>query len=257
MDYFKKWGSVIFLFVLALIACAWWISRLMVVGHLKTPWLVVMAVLILLCAFAGYLVNGRIAGILIDERNRMSLSRFQWVMWLIIVLGGYFTIAVWDVTHGQSLPKLDDQLLILLGIVGASPIVSSVIGDKKKLEKDAAEGPRADGDSPAQVGALDANKTVDEASWSDLFMGEDAATRYVVDISRVQALIFTIILGITYLTWLLGVFSTSNFVLTMPEIPADSKFNWLLGISHAAYQGYKMTPKTPSPESKPPTPAGS
>jgi hypothetical protein len=245
-------NGVIILLVLALVALAVVIVRGGGTGSdLKTPWIWVMLVLLALCAMAGWVVNGRFDGILIDDRYRISLSRFQWVMWLIIIIGGYFTIAVAGVSHGGSLPKLDNQLLILLGIVSASPVLSNVIVDKKKTDNSAPPAPVKSGDTALQVGAVDANGSVDDASWYDLFMGEDAANRYVVDVSRLQNLVFTLILGIAYLTWLSGFFVGTDTPREMPPIPANSNFNWLLGISHLAYQGYKATPKTPSPTTSP------
>jgi hypothetical protein len=247
-----KGSTITLLLVIALVICGWWIEQIKVVGHLKSPWVVVMAVLVALCAFAGCLVNRRIDGILIDDRNRISLSRFQWVMWVIIVGGGYFTVALWDVANTGDFPKLDEQTLILLGIVSGSAVLSTVVVNKKKAQPNVPAAPAAANDAPVQVGAADANATVAEASWADLFMGEDAANRYVVDISRLQKLIFTVILALTYLTWLWVVFSKDKTPLEMPLIGSDSNFNWLLGISHLAYQGGKAAPKTPAAGAAPP-----
>jgi hypothetical protein len=245
-------STITLLLLIALVLCGWWIENIKTIGHLKTPWIVVMAVLVIVCAFAGHLVNGRIDGILIDDRNRISLSRFQWVIWLIIVSGGYFTMAVWDVANGFDVPRLDEQTLILLGIVSGSAVVSTVLVNNKKAQTDAPKVPPAVNDTAAlQSGAADVNVTVQEASWSDLFMGEDAANRYVVDISRLQKLIFTVILALAYLAWLWVIFSKDK-PLAMPMIGPDSNFNWLLGISHLAYQGAKAVPKTPAVGAVPP-----
>jgi hypothetical protein len=246
-------GSVTVLLLLALVICGWWVENIKTVGHLKTPWVVVMAVLVVLCAFAGYLVNGRIDGILIDDRNRISLARFQWVMWLIIIGAGYFTVAVWDIANIGDLPEIDQQTLILLGIVSGSAVVSTALVNNKKAQPNVPQAPVAANDAPVQVGAADANATVQEASWADLYMGDDAANRYVVDISRLQKLIFTVILALAYLTWLWRIFSQdSPLPLEMPPIDSDSSFNWLLGISHLAYQLGKATPKTPAAGAAPP-----
>jgi hypothetical protein len=246
-------STITLLLLIVLFICGWWIDNIKTVGHLKTPWVTVTAVLVILCAFAGYLVNGRIDGILIDDRNRISLSRFQWVMWVIIVGGGYFTIAIWDVANTGYLPKLDEQTLILLGIVSGSAVLSTALVNNKKAQANVPPAPAAPNDAPVQVGASDANATVAEASWADLFMGDDAATRYVVDISRLQKLIFTVILALTYLTWLWSIFSKDKPIpLEMPPIGSDSNFNWLLGISHLAYQLGKATPKTAAAGAAPP-----
>jgi hypothetical protein len=255
MDTMRSYKGAILtlLLLISLALCGWWIENIQTVGHLKTPWIVVMAVLVILCAFAGYLVNGGIDGILIDDRNRISLSRFQWVVWVIIVGGGYFTIAIWDVANTGNLPKLDEQTLILLGIVSGSAVLSTLLVNKKKAQTNMPPAPVALNDAPGQAGAADANASVAEASWSDLFMGDDAANRYVVDISRLQKLIFTVILALTYLSWLWVIFSKDKPVpLEMPHIGPDSNFNWLLGISHLAYQGGKAITNVPAAGAAPP-----
>jgi Ca2+/H+ antiporter len=46
----------------------------------------------------------------------------------------------------------------------------------------------------------------------DLYLGEEAANRYVVDISRIQKLVVTILLVVAYGSWLWKTFGTvSNF----------------------------------------------
>ena len=46
------------------------------------------------------MIHCRIDGILIDDRNRVSLSRFQWVVWLLLILGSYFTEMIWNISQG-------------------------------------------------------------------------------------------------------------------------------------------------------------
>src|ERR1041384_256772 len=53
-----------------------------------------MVLMVLFVITLGYRISGRPAGILINERNLMSLSRFQMVVWTIIILGAFITIAV-------------------------------------------------------------------------------------------------------------------------------------------------------------------
>ena len=90
------------------------------------------------------------------------------------------------------------------------------------------------------------NRQVSEASWSDLFLGEEVANRYVVDISRLQKLIITVLLVVAYVGWLWSDLTTKKTFTAMPQVDENGTFIWLLGISHAAYLAYKSTPKTPS-----------
>jgi hypothetical protein len=59
-------------------------------------WMVITAVLVAFFLFTGWIVGDRIDAVLIQDNNRISLSRFQLVAWTILLLGGYLTLAMWD-----------------------------------------------------------------------------------------------------------------------------------------------------------------
>jgi hypothetical protein len=202
-------------------------------------------VLVAFCAVAGCVVNKRIDGIFIDERNRISLARLQWVAWIVVIFSSYFTISALNLASGIApLPKMPTELLELLGIVTGSAVVSNVIVDSKKSVPVGPQ-PQPSPGEPAQVGLMDRNLTPAEASWADLYCGEEASNRDVVDVSRLQQLVITILLIITYIgqIWLSLEKATISGTLTdMPTI--DSSFVTLLGASHAGYLFYKATPKT-------------
>jgi hypothetical protein len=177
------------------------------------------------------------------------------VAWLIVLLGGYFVAAIWKVTQGTAFPTMQSDLFALLGIVSISPVISNVIVDNKKNQSPrSAAAPAAPavappeqltaGDDPQQIGVMDANKSPYEASWSDLYLGEEVANRYVVDISRLQKLIITVILVFAYAVSLWRLFGQqpAPIALNMPEVGRD--FLALLGISHGAYLASKTTTKT-------------
>ena len=63
--------------------------------------------LILLAAFAtiaGQGITGLWRGLLIDERNKISLSRLQVTLWTIVVLSGFLTTALSNLASGQPNP---------------------------------------------------------------------------------------------------------------------------------------------------------
>jgi hypothetical protein len=257
----SQFGLLTLAFLAALIACGYWITRSAWAYHaqdIHDQWLIVEASLLVLCMIAGYIAKGRIDGILIDEQNRISLERTQWIAWLIVLLGGYFTEAVWNVALGQSFPEMKTYLFGLLGIVGASAVTSNVIVDAKKNDSSAPPPPaNAQIGTPTQQGMIDCNVSSTEASWADLYLGEEVANRETVDVSRLQKLIITILLIMTYVQQLwTGLSSTLAHATGTPlvtpvfaEMPQfDETRLWLLGISHAAYLAYKATPKTPAPQ---------
>lgn len=61
-----------------------------------TTWIIFAALMAIFMAIVGYGISGRFLGILIDERNVMSLSRFQMVLWTLVILPGWFAAAVWN-----------------------------------------------------------------------------------------------------------------------------------------------------------------
>jgi hypothetical protein len=255
------WGWLTLLFLIALLLCALWIWADQ--KNLQFQWIVVSAVTVGMCIFAGWLVNGRFDGILIDDRNRISLSRLQWVAWIIVLLGGYFAGAVWNVGYMENwkikghFPEMQADLWALLGIVSASAVASNLIVDRKKSQNGQTGGasngtvnaPPPTPGQPAQIGSIDRNVTPGEASWADLFLGEEVANRDVVDISRLQKLFVTVLLVVTYirLLWIALGNPTQTTGFDMPPVSdpqGGQGFLWLLGISHAAYLAYKATPKS-------------
>jgi hypothetical protein len=256
----KAWGPLTLLLLILLAGCAVWIARSADSADIRWQWGVVLAIILGLCVLAGFLVNGRPEGILIDDRNRMSLERVQWVAWLIVLLSAYFVEAVWNVAHSFSFPAMQTELFGLLGIVSGSPVVSNLIVDAKKrtppsptaAQEVQAVQPLAGADAPGQKGLMDLNHSVTEASWADLYLGEEAANRYVVDVSRLQKLIITVLLVFAYVVYLWKTFAPPSSdevaaaaaALGMPPVGTD--FLGLLGVSHGAYLASKATPKTPS-----------
>jgi hypothetical protein len=247
----KAWGPLTLLLLILLAACAVWIGKSTDHSQLRWEYIAVTAILVALCIVAGVLVNGRLEGVLIGDRNRMSLARMQWVAWMIVLLGAYFVEAVWNVAHSGSFPEMQTQLFGLLGIISGSSVVSSLIVDAKMRSPVVPSGqpqavqPMAAGDHPGQKGSMDINYKVAEASWADLYLGEEVANRYVVDVSRLQKLIVTVLLVLAYLIYLWKAFSPSGSgELAMPAV--GTTFLSLLGISHGAYLASKATPKTPS-----------
>jgi hypothetical protein len=268
----RNWALLTLLFIGALIGFGQWIvadADAHQTGNVRTQWVCIEATLLGLCVVAGYIVNGRPDGLLIDEENRISLTRVQWAAWLIVLLGGFFVEAIWNVAVGFNdpangpFPFMQSQLYALLGIVSGSAVVGGVIVNGKMNAPNAPPPPdNAAIGTPTNVGLVDSNVDACEASWADLYLGDEVANRDVVDISRLQKLIVTVLLIMTYvqLLWFhlvvdlhpaktAGLLPDAHFA-NMPQV-GDS-FIWLLGISHGAYLAYKAVPKT---QTASPTPA--
>lgn len=86
---------VLVVFVLFWCAVAIGIGRLTVAAvGLRPLWGICALGMIILLALAGREINGQWLGILIDTRNKMSLSRLQITLWTVMVLSAYLMMAM-------------------------------------------------------------------------------------------------------------------------------------------------------------------
>jgi hypothetical protein len=169
---------------------------------------------------AGYATYGRWDGVFIDERNRISLARFQLVVWTVLLVSALFTAGltnVFDVrpSGGALAIKVPAQIWAVVGLAGFSLIAVPAILDTRIRDGL----PVFSRENPG------------DAAWIDLIISD--ASGKIVDITKVQHLAFTVLLIAVY-----G-FDISNMlkgVKAISEFPAiDSGFVALLAISHAAY----------------------
>lgn len=213
--------------------------------------------LILLASFAvaaGHGVNGLWHGLLIDERNRISLSRLQMTLWTIVVLSGFLTAAFSNLAAGQFNPLaigIPSELWLLMGISTTSLVGSPLIlRTKMAKEPDGSERKRTfaltekqgrDVSTLDNVGLILINNQPNEATVSDLFAGEETGNGAHLDLGKIQMLYFTLILVLTYAVTLGSVLASN--IVRISELPAlDPGMIALLGISHAGYLVHKAVP---------------
>jgi F0F1-type ATP synthase membrane subunit c/vacuolar-type H+-ATPase subunit K len=267
-------GAAFVIMVLGLFGCGYWIVATCAAtiealakdpqakqADLTGQWLISTAIIALMLLLISYAIRGGAFAFLIDERNRMSLSRLQLSAWTILLIGGYWTLAFWDVRCGARgslmgpFPTMQYDLWLLLGIVNISAVASPLILQTKAN----ADTPATDTAPPhvaatqvSEIGTLDARTTSAGASWLDLFTGEEVANRGTIDISRLQHFVITLLLLATY-AYILGATMnglqvgdpTKPFVaVNMPSV--GQTFLGLLAISHAGYLAAKALPKTPA-----------
>lgn len=200
--------------------------------------------------------KGRIGGVLINEHNLMSVSRFQLVAWTLLICSSFAIIALARVFNGidDALAiKLPMELWQLLGISGASSVGSAMILQNKKNKEPAAGEMQRAAFSMKQTetevathaqGVAYANASPDDAHFTDMFEGDEVANHAYIDISKVQMYFFTLICLITYGAQLAQMMATKS-IAELGEFPAlSSGLLALLGISHATYLGSKSVDKT-------------
>ncbi len=192
-------------------------------------WLISAAVLLLLAAAVGSKVRKTFAGILIDSRERYSLSQFQIVVWTVVLLSLASGIFVGRLLAGVDNPlgfSIPPEVLGLLGISVGSTVASSVIKSAKDTARPDAI---AVGDPPRPRQMF----TTEEGPLAD----------QIIDIGKFQNFVLTVLLVIAYTATAISVVrrTADPSQLTMPGF--SGTYLTLIGISHAGYLGGKL----PSP----------
>lgn len=228
----------------------------------------------------GLGTKGNVFGIWINKQNRISLARAQVSVWTIVILGAYAAVALVNagmvgglmrdaIIADGSLANLAPfatipaAVLAALGISVGSPMISALIMSRKP-KAGADPGPQVDLTGADDKGVtrffggetsgLSVRPNYQQPTLADLFLGEEEANKDLVDISRLQNVIFTVMLAFGYAALLFGLareidFSTvmdtfANGRVLLRSLPdAGPTFTTLLGVSHAAYLITKAAPK--------------
>lgn len=225
-------------------------------------WLCYVVLLLSFIALLGHGIKGRWSGALIDNRNKISLSRLQTVLWTVLVLSAFLTAAQTNISFVGPLKgmqiALPEQLWMLMGISVASligtPLIQSYKKDNDKIavaktvasptEDQDGQGVDKDDSSHTKLeGVMVVNTNDKFARWSDMFKGEEKGNQDVLDLGKVQMFCFTILLILAYAIALGFLFNDSaRAISTFP--PIDTTVVALLGVSHIGYLGNKATPHT-------------
>lgn len=242
----------------------------------RWAWLVTIGILLLSLVVAGWAISGLARGVFVDERNKVSLSRFQAVLWTVLVLAGYLAAALANIRDGAPNPlsiAIPAELWIVMGISATSlvgsPLIKSVKESRRADPIQAAETfhqagrlspaahPKAEGlvlkDPSNQellaVGQIAHNPTPQESNWSDIFRGEETSNEANLDLGKVQMFYFTVILVLAYGVAVGQVLAGDGPFGEFPTL--DEGMITLLGISHAAYLVNKAVPRTQEPSPRP------
>jgi hypothetical protein len=232
----------------------------------------IVAALIGVMLILGKVIVDRWMGVLINEQNLMSLSRFQMAVWTVVVIASYFAYALFRMkaaglgaveAKGDLDPlnvTIDPHLLILMGISATSFVASPLIlGTKKTQTPDsdvAVKTALVTGDSPAEVednrqGTLYANTKISDARITDMFQGDEIGNTMNVDLAKLQMFFFTVIAALAYLILVFRNLRTPDQDLGSLPVLSDGVV-YALGISHAGYLASKGVDHTPNQQSASP-----
>lgn len=215
-------------------------------------WAWVLTVAILTAGFMviGGAVNGRLEGVLIDNRNRVSLSKFQATLWTLVVTSALISAAALNLKNGHA-PALEIalpvELLLAMGISAstyvATPTLLSLKAGQAEASASAIEAtseklnlPPGQASASGRVFSLNHSAY---ASWTDMFRGDEVNNAASADLSKVQQFTITLLLIGVYCADLWRAFGATRFA-EMPELSPG--FVTLMGISHASYLAYKAAP---------------
>lgn len=238
---------------------------------LPGAWIIVGLVMTVFVGAVGLLTKGRWAGVLIDERNRMSLSRLQMVVWTLILVSAFVTLALQRIKVGATdavaigLPSL---LWALMGISTTSLVGSPLLKSPKQNREPTAQA-RIRAESRVSMasrrwkrettaalddqreGILYANPNYEDASFLDIFCGDELNNFDRIDLAKVQMFYFTLIGVVSYAVLLFGMMALAggdnNQIKMMNSFPNLSEgLVALLAISHAGYLTNAAITHTPS-----------
>jgi hypothetical protein len=222
-------------------------------------WLGLLILLTVFALIAGHGLTGMWLGLLIDERNKMSLSRLQMILWTVLILSGFLTVALANIAAGvvenPLAISIPEELWLLMGISTASLVGSPLIMSTKKVKEPkeeeqnqtivsmaAEEGVSSNELEPkvTNKGQVIVNKDPKYARLSDLFKGEETGNAAQLDLGKIQMFYFTLILVFAYAVALGDLLCGTGKIDAFPVL--SSSMVALLGISHAGYLTNKAIP---------------
>lgn len=209
-------------------------------------------------AAIGKATNGRWTGVIIDSRNRMSLSKFQACGWTILVVAAVATAGAFNVALcREDALEFDIQkdLLIAMGISAVSLTATPALLSLKTTQQPSQASltsaanvlaPPPDDAGTAQPatmtnnGNVISNISIGDASLTDLFMGDEVGNYNSPDLGKIQQFLITLLLLAIYAAQVFKKFYGVDFINQLPDL--QQNFLWLMGVSHASYLAYKAAP---------------
>ena len=250
---FKGYTGAAILCVAAIPIVGWWgVSQ-----HSYRPaWLGIAVLMAVFVAIAGKGIIGRWHGVLINERNVMSLARFQMVAWTLVMVSAYLMAAFYNIYIGVDEPLaigVPKELWLAMGISTTSLVGTPLLlAPKKNKETDEAKlaatqlelarAGQTGGDKPD--GQLLGNSDPLMARWGDMVTGDEIGNGAHVDLAKVQMLFFTvaIVAAYAFALWRTFKYAQPDGITDFPAL--DDSTVALLGISHAGYLTNKAVSHT-------------
>ena len=218
---------------------------------------VVVFALVGFIVIAGLGVTGVWRGAFIDERNMISLSRFQMLVWTVLVLSAYGAITI---SRAQTDPTtaldvgVPQTLWILMGISTTSLVGSPLLKNTKRDpglalgaddQAEALDNQREGLAEHVRVeGRIVSKKRIGDARWSDLFIGEEVSNVAHLNLAKIQMFFFTVLVVLSYGVAVGKLLVSTNSPAALPDVGEGMLA--LFGISHGGYLIDKAVPSARS-----------
>jgi len=242
----------------------WWIVKHVAATTTDHGRQIAYVLSVVLCAVTlvtfGWAVGRGKWGVLIDDNNRVSLSKFQAAVWMCFVFPAVLVAVAWNTLQ----PRVGDSpdflkafdigipsgLLIALGISATSLVAAGFIKQDKANQVQGLDnsGPPVDSGEWTYLGNIAVHPSFKNAGSSDLYLAETVnlpagqnRTAPPPDYNRMQQLYLTFITAGGYafilFRWLHGAGSLSNLPAVSDTVAG------LIMLSHGAYLVGKATAK--------------
>ncbi len=201
-------------------------------------WLVALLVLLILAGLAGRAAGRGWSGILIDERGRYSLNHLQIVLWTLLVLSTLVGLLLYSRPPLATALQIPQTLLVLMGISAGSAVTSGAIKSGKDVRGAAVQ---TKGILPAAAVNPGGGLTIPPRLAQVVLQEEGPLIDQVVDVTKFQNLIFTLVIAGVYVCLLVD--RAKEGSPSFPNLDVVPNLLWLLGVSHAGYLAGKLPDK--------------
>lgn len=219
--------------------------------RLWPPFLLVLAGFLLLFMAAGKAVTNHPLGGLIDERNRISLTRSQLFGWSLLLIASIATLGLFNVGFGggdwalltraaaveaaaapssaqpgvlsalldnaRLFPAMNPTLWTILGFSVGTTAISALLTNRGREKVEADPDVPLAGVQPGDPGAdaITVRSDMGSAAIADLVLGETLGKTGIVDIGRVQHLAITALLLVAYASLVLALIARADGYLAV------------------------------------------
>lgn len=214
-----------------------------------------------LLVMSGLIVQGRVLGVLVDERNRYSLARLQITLWTSVIVATLYTVMVSNLMVAgdwTTALKIDMDLNLVL-VMGFS--LATFTTAPLALSRKSAEAVNEDNaakkvqqlketqqleEVPTVEGKLVVKQSPRDARLADFVRSEDVNTVNTVDLARTQMLIISIVVVLAYAGTVVAcmISAGSEAIHKLPEL--SNTLLMFIVISHGGYLMGKLVSSTGS-----------